>query len=219
MNKYEKANQLKGVFTTTDGQGMSTTEKVKRSALKTLVHTGSAIIGGFTGAGINNGWSVALGLSAIAAGEFTGIYPMTTFGIGAITGVTASAMSGRSAEPPKTGIEGAKQRMKQYGQSIKEKFLLDKIFKKKTSDAGATTTTTTTTENNTNVSGIGEVKVFTPSGKGEPFDVSQMEHYERELQKSAEAFQSENSSENNSQNPPAVNGLDDSFKDVNERLM
>ncbi len=128
----------------------------KGSLKNTALETGKDILigvlsGGLIGAIIGKP-SFAVGMLTTGVGHYSGNKLVSLFGIGimAANGFqknTTSTVSGLE------GLDGIKERIQAYKESLSEKFYLDKIIKKK----AATTATT---------NGVGELQYFTYDDNG-----------------------------------------------------
>jgi hypothetical protein len=200
-NSYEKNAKKKAILSGTLGSASDKTlpmkERAKKSIIPALVNTASAIGGGFAGAAMGR-LSFLTGLVVTGAGEIMGSPAVASFGLGmAVSNVYSMTTAMEGTEKP-SKIDAAKERMKHYGKGIMEKLYLDKLIKKKDAETKTTTTQTTTTTNTTNsqgTNGMGEVQYFKYplSEKPDQLDLSELERFEKEIEKSAESFAQEKS--------------------------
>jgi hypothetical protein len=198
MNKYakkaEKENFLSGTADTT----LPTKQRLGKAAAQTGIMLLAGLGGGFVGAGTGR-WSLLTGLLVAGTGQFTGTPAVTAFGLGMATSNVfspdAQTVSGTDDKEKKKPMVMAKERMKTYAQGLKQKLFLDKILapKKKEETKSTTETTTTTTETtDTGTAGMGEVTYMKYPLNAENMDMTEMERYEKELEKSAQKYMQEN---------------------------
>jgi hypothetical protein len=145
-----------------------------------FIDMASAALGGLIGTFIPySGWG---GLGLVTLGHWTGISALSFGGTGMIFG--AATTTQRSVS---TGFwDEAKQKMKTYGGGLKQKFSIPFVGKSAKTDALEPTTTTEATN------GMGEVKYLNHAL--DPFDLSEMDRFEKQIHQSAESYsQMENS--------------------------
>ncbi|MFZ5553559.1 MAG: hypothetical protein ACOZCO_10610 [Bacteroidota bacterium] len=193
MNKYEKKAQKESYLAGRDTANLTTKQRIGKAAANTGLMLLAGLGGGFVGAGTGR-WSLLTGLLVAGTGQFTGTPAVTAFGLGMATSNVFSpsveSVNGTEGNG-KTKMEAAKERIKNYASGIKQKLFLDKILTSKKKDTATKETTTTTSES---TSGMGEVKVFRYP-QADKKDLSQMEKFEKELQKAAENYVQEQSAE------------------------
>lgn len=97
------------------------------------------VIGGRLVAVTTGGWSLPIGAIITAAGHYMGNQNLTALGIGSMA---ASNQKKSDTISGIDGLDGVKERMKAYKDSLMEDFFLNKLLKKKS------------------VNGIGEVQYF-----------------------------------------------------------
>lgn len=203
MSKNEKRKGI--ILNGADIKDLPKKERLAKTFTSTSVLVLSGLGGGFIGAATGR-WSLLTGILVAGAGQFTGVHAATAFGLGMATSNIVSGGAPVSGTDDKKGMALVKERLKNYGQGLKQKLFLDKLKSKK-KDTTTTETTTTTTN------GVGEVKYFNYPAKADDIDLSEMEKYEKELEKSAQNYKQENPSNDN------VNGLDADLMDVNKRII
>ena len=202
MNKYEKQARKRSFLNGASDKTLPMKQRVGKTAGSTAILLVSGLGGGFIGAATGR-WSLLIGGLMAGTGQFTGTPALTAFGLGmATSNIVSGGTTINGPEGEKKGLEKMKDRMKNYGQSLKEKLFLDKLTSKK-KDTTSTETTTTT-------NGVGEVKYFNYPANADELDLSELERYERELQKSADKYKQEN--------PSNVSGIVD-MTDLNQRLI
>lgn len=144
-NRYQKKANKKH-FLSGLNEGLPTKGNAKNTALETGKDILVGILGGGLVAAIVGKPSLVVGIVTTAAGHYTNNKLVQVLGIGMMAAngfnkSTSTTVSGLE------GLEGVKERIKAYKESMTEKFYLDKIMKKKNSTAAA--------------NGIGELQYFT----------------------------------------------------------
>lgn len=144
-NRY-KSQAKKKQFLSGLNEGLPTKGNVKNTALETGKDILVGVLGGGLLAAIIGKPSMLVGIVTTGAGHYTDskIIQMIGLGMMAANGFTktnSNAVSGLE------GLDGIKERLQAYKESMKEKLYLDKIIKKQ-KDAAAT-------------NGIGELQYFT----------------------------------------------------------
>ena len=140
-NRYQKQAKKKHFLS-----GMNEGLPTKGDAKNTMLETGKDILigvlgGGLIGAAIGKP-SMIVGIITTGAGHYTGNKLVQILGIGMMA---ANGFQKSTTVSGLEGLDGVKERLQDYKESMKDKFYLDKIMKKK---AGTT-------------SGIGELQYFT----------------------------------------------------------
>ena len=140
-NRYQKQAKKKHFLS-----GMNEGLPTKGDAKNTMLETGKDILigvlgGGLIGAAIGKP-SMIVGIITTGAGHYTGNKLVQILGIGMMA---ANGFQKSTTVSGLEGLDGVKERLQAYKESMKDKFYLDKIMKKK----AATT------------SGIGELQYFT----------------------------------------------------------
>lgn len=165
-NRYQRRSKKKHFLS-----GMNAGLKTRGSIKNTALETGKDVLigvlgGGLIGAAIGKP-SLLVGILTTGAGHFTGNKLVQILGIGLMAGggfQKATAVSGVE------GLEGIKERIKAYKDSLSDKFYFDKIIGRKT---GA--------------NGIGELQYFTyPDTMGE---LAALNDIEQQIAESAMQFQ------------------------------
>ena len=204
MNNYEKKARKNGILSGADITKLPMKERLGKTAASTGLLLLSGLGGGFVGAATGR-WSLLAGLLMAGTGQFISTPAVTAFGLGMAT----SNVFGSSSQPvsgtddKKSKKEAIKERLKNYGQGLKQKLFLDKILMSKKKE---TTSTETTKEETT--SGMGEVKYFTHPG-ADNTDANELDKYVNALQKEAENYVAEN---------PAVTGTDEDLGETEQRI-
>jgi hypothetical protein len=146
----------------------------KADAKNSLIESLKSLIigvggGGLVGAAIGKP-SLAVGFGCSLMGNYLKSPLITNLGFGMMaSGGYQIALSGS----PVSGLDGAKERIKAFGQNIKERLYLDKIIKQK---AGEST------------NGMGEVQYFNYPQNG--ISMGSLEAIEQEIANSSERFAS-----------------------------
>src|ERR1051326_8050475 len=191
-NKYEKKAAKKSLL---DGISHETKEKLTYSGVETLKDIAIGIVGGgLTAAVIGNGVvSIIAGAVLTGAGHYTKRKLLSTFGIGLMASSSFKNTEPQKTPPPdqttqgvenKTMLEGIKDRVLAFKDSLAEKVMLDKVLKKK-SDSNES---------------MGETQYFTypedstkqlNEGK-ENIDLSSMEDLEKQIAEHAGQYVKKN---------------------------
>lgn len=165
-NRY-KSKAKKKHFLTGMNEGLPTKGNVKNTALETGKDLLVGVLGGgLIGAAIGKP-SLLVGIVTTGAGHFTGNKLVQVLGIGIMTGGSFNKSGTVSGVD---GLDGVKERVKAFKDSLSEKFYLDKIMKKKI----------------TGTSGFGKLQYFTyPDTMGE---LAALNDIERQIAESAAEF-------------------------------
>jgi len=143
-NRYKKKANKKH-FLSGMNEGLPTKGNIKNTALE----SGKDILVGVLGGGLIGAVigkpAILVGIGVTGIGHYTGNKLLHLIGIGMMAGNTfqkaTTSVSGLE------GLDGVKERLQAYRESLKEKFFLDKLMKKK---SGATQAT----------NGVGELQYF-----------------------------------------------------------
>ena len=153
--------------------GMNEDLPTKGNAKNTLLETGKDILIGVLGGGLIGAVigkpSLAVGIITTGAGHYTDNKLIQLLGIGMMA---ANGFQRAGSVSGLEGLEGVKERLQAYKESLSEKFYLDKILKKK----GAT-------------NGIGELQYFSYPGSSVNGDLAALDDIENQLAESAMQFQ------------------------------
>lgn len=159
---------------------LETEGDIKNSAIEMLKTGVVGVVGAGAGVAIGRP-SLLLGLGVIMAGHYYKSNKIMALGTGMLASSTYGAvkgMGGNGAEGVE-GFDGAKERLKAFGQDLKERLYLDKIknliSKKKTE-----------TDNDNGAEGLGETTYFNPNAS---LDMGSLDDIEREIQRHAEQFE------------------------------
>lgn len=146
---------------------MATKDKIGASAGEMLKSAAFGLIG--TGLGMAIGKpSLFVGMGTSLIANYLDFQPLQTASIGMIaTGgyQFAKGVSGTQEE----GIEGVKERLKEFGSNLKENLYINKLFKKKSVD------------------GLGEVQYFKYPDQGQ-LDMGALDDIEQEIAVSGQQF-------------------------------
>ena len=165
-NRYQKKAKKKHFLS-----GMNEGLPTKGDAKNTMLETGKDILigvlgGGLIGAAIGKP-SMIVGIVTTGAGHYTGNKLVQILGIGMMA---ANGFQKSTTVSGLEGLDGVKERLQAYKESMKDKFYLDKIIKKK----GNTT------------NGIGELQYFTyPDTMGE---LAALNDIEKQIEENAMQF-------------------------------
>lgn len=153
-NAYEKQTKKKG-FLSGITDDLSTKGDMKNSAIETVKDLLVGVLGGgVVGAAIGK-TSLLVGAAVTGIGHFTKSRLTSIFGIGmmASNGFQGTDKSVSGTDENKPFVEGVKERILNFKDSMKQKLFVDKLLKPK-DEASATT------------NGMGEVKYFVyPNGE------------------------------------------------------
>ena len=147
---------------------------VVTSALLTVNDVLFVVLGGGVVGAVAGRGSLPLGFLITGLGHFTRIKALQLIGVGTMA-ANSFAKLGSSTVGDLEGLDGVKERLQAYQASMKEKFFLDKLLKKK----------------DTTTNGIGEVQYFTYPVSGSPVngDLAALDAIEQQLAESALQFQ------------------------------
>ena len=168
-NRYQKKASKKHFLS-----GMNEGLPTKGNPKNTVLETGKDILIGVLGGGLIGAIvgkpSLAVGIVTTGVGHYTGNKIVQVLGIGIMA---ANGFQKAATVSGLEGLDGVKERMKAYKESMAEKFYLDKILKKK--EAAAT-------------SGIGELQYFTYN---DPMNghLAALDDIEQQIAESAMQFQ------------------------------
>jgi hypothetical protein len=169
MSKKKKNKNKGGAKALAILKPLDTKSDAKNSlieSLKTLVI--GVVGGGLAGAAIGKP-SLAVGFGCTLAGNYLKSPLITNLGFGMMAsgGYQIANLNGA----PVSGLDGAKERIKVFGQNIKERLYLDKIIKQKSGES---------------TNGIGEVQYFNYPQNG--ISMGSLEAIEQEIANSSERF-------------------------------
>lgn len=158
---------------------LETKGSAKNSAIETVKDLVVGVVGGgLAGAAVGKP-SLLVGIGATFIGHYADSPLATSFGLGMMASggyqIGNAAVNGTAL----SGIEGAKERMKAFGENIKERFYLDKIIKPKSAEEGA--------------SGLGKVQYFKypmqKDLKDQPLDMSALDSIEQQIAESGKQYE------------------------------
>lgn len=169
-NRYQqqakKKNFLAGI-----NEGLPT----KGNAKNTLLETGKDILIGVLGGGLIGAIigrpSLAVGIVTTGAGHYTGNRLIQLLGIGIMAANGFQKNSGTNVSGFE-GLDGVKERLQAFKESMQEKFYLDKIMKKKPA-----------------TNGFGELQYFTYPDTGMNGELAALNDIEQQIAESAMQFQ------------------------------
>lgn len=172
-NRYTKRAKKKAVK-----QGFGSNLSTKGNVKNTAIETGKGLLigvigGGIIGAAIGKP-SLAVGILTTGVGHYTGNRMTQLLGIGIMA---ANSFQKSTAVSGLEGLDGVKERMQAYKQSLVEKLYLDKLQKK-----GLSAATT---------SGFGELQYFNYPSQEFSGDLAALNAIEDQLTESAMQFQGE----------------------------
>jgi hypothetical protein len=150
-------------------QELNTKGNARNSMIEAVKSLAVGVIGGgLAGAAIGKP-SLAVGLGTTLTGNFLNVPLLSTFGVGMMASGGYQIGAGLKGTD---GLDGAKDRMKAFGQNLKERLYLDKIIKKKDGTNG--------------VNGVGEVQYFKYPQK--ELDMGSLDNLEQQIARSSEEF-------------------------------
>jgi hypothetical protein len=182
-NIYEQKAKQKSLL----GLGStSAAVETKGNIKNTLAFTGRDILigglGGSLAGALAGRSSLLIGAVVTGAGHFFGSPGAAMFGVGMMASGGYQTISGMNGVE-KDGLEGVKERFKNFQNNLKRQLFLDKIKPKKKEAA--------TTEESTN--GMGSVQYFDHSEKVEGLDYTEANRIEEQIKESARQFEAKNS--------------------------
>lgn len=172
-NKKSSKKNQSNVMTLT--QPLETKGNGKNTAIETLKDIAVGVIGGgLAGAAIGKP-SLLTGIGTSLVGHYAGVPLMTSFGFGMMASGTYQLATG--SVNGLSGMNGVKERMKLFGDSLKQRLYLDKIIKpKKKEDEGA--------------NGMGSVQYFKyPNTENKELDMGSLDNIEREIARLGEQYE------------------------------
>jgi hypothetical protein len=169
-------------------QRLETKGNLKNSGIEFFKLSAAALVGAGIGSAVGRP-SILVSIPTIIAGKYYDSDLVTAAGIGMMTGGTLSknGLNGTEAN----GLEGAKERVKAFGQDLKERLYLNKIkamlSKAKTKSEGTNGTDGTDgTDGMEGTEGLDRVSYFEPSGN---LEVGSLENMEREIERQAQIME------------------------------
>lgn len=155
---------------------LETKGSVKNTAIETTKDViAGVLIGGFAGAFIGKP-SLLVGLAVTAAGHYFGSSLVSSCGIGMMTSGGYSAINGISGTD---GLNGGKERVKEFASHLTQRLYLDKLKSKTKAPAASEET-----------NGLGNVQYFKyPNPNGDQLDMSGLDNIEREIIQSGEQYE------------------------------
>jgi hypothetical protein len=173
----KKSSKAKKAKVLAIAQELDTKGNAKNSAIESVKDLVIGVVGGgLAGAAIGKP-SLLVGFGTSLIGHYMGSSMATSFGLGMMASggyqIGQGAVNGTSL----TGLDGAKERMKAFGQNIKQRLYLDKIIKPKeeTTDEGT--------------SGFGNVQYFKYPQLDQPLDMGALDDIERQIARSGEQYE------------------------------
>ncbi len=173
-NSYQKKAhkiQLSSILSgEADGKGSVTT-----SALLSLKDVVFVVLGGGMLGAVSGKLALPIGFAITGIGHYSNSKVLQLIGVGTMAANTFTKVIPNTVGDLE-GLDGVKERLQAYRESMKEKFYLDKIMKKKTPAV---------------TNGIGEVQYFTYPVSGSPVngDLAALDAIEQQLAESALQFQ------------------------------
>jgi hypothetical protein len=172
----KKKKQTKKSHVLAIAQELNTKGDAKNSAIESVKDLVVGVVGGgLAGAAIGKP-SLLVGLGTSLIGHYMGSSMATSFGFGMMASggyqIGQGAVNGTSL----TGLDGAKERMKAFGQNIKQRLYIDKIIKPKEGDQGD------------GANGMGNVQYF-KYPQNQELDMGALDNIEREIARSGEQYE------------------------------
>ncbi len=199
-NKYEGSTRKKSALAGIT-MSLATKGKLKNTAIETVKELVVGVIGGgLAGAAIGRA-SLITGAVISGIGHYTDTRLASIFGFGMMASNGFQKSSDSVSGTDKQGfLEGIKERVLTYKDSLLTKFYADKIMKKKQQSSSGEGT-----------SGIGSVQYFVyPGNKNKETDMSELERIEKAVADSAEQFRQQQGTE-------GINGTGESL-DPGEKI-
>jgi hypothetical protein len=170
-NRYQQQAKKKHFLA-----GMNEGLPTKGNAKNTVLETGKDILIGVLGGGLIGAIigkpSLAVGIVTTGAGHYTGNRLIQLMGIGIMA---ANGFQKSGTVSGLEGMDGVKERLQAYKESVQEKFYLDKILKKKAAASGT--------------SGFGELQYFTYPDTSMNGELAALNDIEQQIAESAMQFQ------------------------------
>lgn len=170
-NRYSKKAKKKHFLS-----GMNEGLPTKGNTKNTVLETGKDILIGVLGGGLIGAIigkpSLAVGIVTTGAGHYAGNKLVQLLGIGIMA---ANGFQKGGAVSGLEGLDGVKERLTAYKESLGEKFYLDKILKKKAAASGT--------------SGFGELQYFTYPDTSINGELAALDDIENQIAESAMQFQ------------------------------
>lgn len=174
--KSKPASKAKKAKVLAIAHQLDTKGNAKHSAIESVKDLVVGVVGGgLAGAAVGKP-SLLVGFGTSLIGHYMGSSLATSFGLGMMASggyqIGSGAVSGTSV----SGLDGAKERMKAFGDNIKQRLYIDKIIKPKEAK-----------EETTN--GMGSVQYFKYPQQNEELDMGSLETIEREIARSGEQYE------------------------------
>lgn len=170
-NRYSQKTKKKHFLS-----GMNEGLPTKGNAKNTVLETGKDILIGVLGGGLIGAIigkpSLAVGIVTTGAGHYAGNRLVQLLGIGIMA---ANGFQKSGTVSGLEGLDGVKERLMAYKESLGEKFYLDKILKKKAAASGT--------------SGFGELQYFTYPDTAINGELAALDDIENQIAESAMQFQ------------------------------
>lgn len=152
----------------------------KGLALDSGIETGMVLLIGLVGAGLGKALgrpSALAGLGAAYLGFYLGQPRLQSLGLGMVAGGSLPGGSLKGVDGAEvSGLEGAKERLKEFGQDLKHRLYLDKIIKQKSVSG---------------IEGLGNVEYFKYPQQQEQLNMGALDAIENEIAGSGEEFGSQ----------------------------
>lgn len=170
---------------------MDTKGNAKSSAIESVKDLVVGVVGGGLAGSAVGKPSLLVGLGTSLVGHYMGAPLMTSFGLGMMA--SGGHQIGQGAVSGLSGMAEVKERMKAFGNNLKQRLYLDKIIKPKTIEA---------------TEGIGTVQYFRyPQSKDQPLDMGSLDELERQIEESGRAYEKQ------------MSGADDPVYGTDERIL
>lgn len=155
---------------------METKGKVGASALETLKDFAvGAVGGGLAGAAIGKP-SLLAGIGTSLIGHYIQVPMVTNFGLGMMA--SGSYQIGSGVVSGVNGVDGLKERVKSFGENLKQRLYIDKFIKPKTDDKGEGT------------NGMGNVQYFKyPKSENQELEMGSLDTIEQEIARLGEQYE------------------------------
>ncbi len=167
-------------------QRLETKGNLKNSGIEFFKLSAAALVGAGIGSAIGKP-SILVSIPTIIAGKYYDSDAITAAGLGMMTGGTLSKNGLNGTEV--SSLDGAKERVKAFGQDLKERLYINKIktmlSKGKTKPEGANGTDGTAGTDGTD--GLDNISYFNPSGN---LEVGSLANIELEIERQARLIQS-----------------------------
>lgn len=174
--KNKHASKAKKASVLAIAKELDTKGSAKNSAIESVKDLVVGVVGGgLAGAAIGKP-SLLVGFGTSLIGHYMGSSLATSFGMGMMA--SGGYQIGQGAVNGLSGMEGVKERMKAFGQNLKQQLYLDKIIKPKEKKDDGT-------------NGVGNVQYFKYPQNDTPLDMGALDNIERQIAESGSQYEAQ----------------------------